>query len=75
MPCVAPLQAGARSLVVTLWEINDLATAEIMEAFYEIRDTGADKAEALGKAIAQVRATKERSHPYYWGAFVLTGAW
>jgi hypothetical protein len=53
MPCVAPLQAGARSLVVTLWEINDLATAEIMEAFYEIRDTGAGKVEALGKAIAQ----------------------
>ena len=34
---------------------------------------GADKATALGQAMAEVRAHERWSHPYHWGAFVLMG--
>ena len=67
------LQAGARSLVVSLWSVNDPATAALMSAFYATRQEGADKAVALSRAMAQVR--EGWPHPYYWGAFVLMGDW
>jgi hypothetical protein len=69
------LQAGARSLVVSLWSVNDPATAVLMTAFYAARQAGADKALALSQAMAEVRARDGWSHPYYWGAFVLMGDW
>ena len=67
------LQAGARSLVVSLWSVNDPATAALMTAFYAARHAGGDKATALSQAMADVR--KEWPHPYYWGGFVLMGDW
>jgi len=67
------LQAGARSLVASLWSVNDPATAALMSAFYATRQEGADKAVALSRAMAQVR--EGWPHPYYWGAFVLMGDW
>jgi len=69
------LQAGARSLLVSLWAVNDPATAELMTAFYAARQAGADKARALGQAMDHVHAQPKWAHPYYWGAFVLMGDW
>jgi hypothetical protein len=69
------LQAGVRSLLVSLWKANDPATAALMKAFYDARRAGADKALALSQAMAGIRAQGKWSHPYYWGAFVLMGDW
>lgn len=69
------LHAGARSLLVTLWSVNDRATAALMLAFYSARESGADKAEALSQAMAEVRAQERWSHPYFWGPLVLMGNW
>ena len=69
------LYAGARSLLVSLWRVDDPATNALMSTFYRLRDMGADKATALSQAMGEVRAQKRWSHPYYWGAFVLMGDW
>lgn len=69
------LFAGTRSLIVSLWRVDDPATAAMMSGFYSARDRGLDKAAALRTAMENVRATPAWSHPYYWGAFFLVGDW
>ncbi len=65
------LHAGARSLLLTLWDVHDRSTADFMACFY--RNLGGTKgtAFALQQAMQEVRAS--RPHPYYWAPFVLVG--
>jgi CHAT domain-containing protein len=67
--------AGARSLVMSLWNVGDAETAEWMTAFYRRRlARGADPADALAAAEREVlrarRAAGRDTHPWSWGAFV-----
>ena len=64
------LYAGSRSIVASLWSVDDRATAELMRAFYGNLKQG-DKEAALRQAQAATR--KAFPHPYYWAAFQLTG--
>ncbi len=64
--------AGAKSVVSTLWGINDKSTVAFMDYFYKSLSEGKSKAQALQKA--KLRMIKSKfSHPYYWGAFILNG--
>ena len=65
------LQAGAKSLVLSLWDVNDRSTAEFMVAFYKRLQSGSGKAESLRGAMAELR--QKYPHPYHWAAFVLIG--
>lgn len=65
------LYAGARSIVSSLWKVDDQATRDLMLAFYRNLPV-TDKAQAL--TLAQRAIKKQFSHPYYWAAFQLTGA-
>ncbi len=65
------LQAGAHSLVLSLWDVNDRSTADFMVAFYRRRLAGTSNAESLQGAMAEIRA--KYPHPYHWAAFVLIG--
>jgi hypothetical protein len=69
------LAAGVRSLIVSLWPVDDRSTRALMEAFYEGLASGHDRADALAKAAATIEDHPEWSHPYYWGAFQLVGAY
>ncbi len=65
-------EAGARSVVVSMWDVNDKYTSLFMQSFYKYLVDGYDKSEALRKA--KVFFMKNYSaNPYYWGAFVLSG--
>jgi tetratricopeptide (TPR) repeat protein len=65
------LFAGARSVLATLWEVNDESTADLMRLFYGRLATDPRPARALQHAMATLRQT--HPHPYYWAPFVLTG--
>ncbi len=65
------LSAGARSVLVSLWEVSDRTTAEFMGRFYRSLATEADKARAVRKAMLELR--RDNRHPYFWAAFALTG--
>jgi CHAT domain-containing protein len=65
------LNAGARTLVVSLWPADDAATTELMLAFYSELAQGAGKSGALRTAQRMLREVYP--HPYYWAAFVLVG--
>ncbi len=73
----ALLYAGARSLLVSLWAVNDPATAYLMTTFYEQwQEAGQDKATALREAMVATRSARPAwAHTYYWGAFTLVGDW
>jgi CHAT domain-containing protein len=72
------LQAGARSALATLWQVNDAATAELMQSFYRaLSRPGSTKAGALRQAqLALLAGSVARyQHPFYWAPFVLVGHW
>jgi CHAT domain-containing protein len=70
------MYAGARRVVVSLWNVNDKATAELMARFYRgmLRDM---KTPAAALRSAQIEMSRQRQwqSPYYWSAFVLQGEW
>jgi CHAT domain-containing protein/Tfp pilus assembly protein PilF len=70
------MYAGARRVVVSLWSVNDKATAELMARFYRgmLRE---NKTPAAALRSAQIEMSRQRrwQSPYYWSAFVLQGEW
>ncbi|MBA6153159.1 CHAT domain-containing protein [Gelidibacter maritimus] len=68
--------AGVPSTVVSLWKVDDEATAKIMTYFYEHLKLGETKDEALKNAkLDYLNYTEDHllKHPYYWSGFVLSG--
>ena len=64
------LYAGARSIVASLWEVDDAATARLMESFYRNLD-GHEKREAL--RLAQIETRQHYPEPWFWAAFNVLG--
>jgi CHAT domain-containing protein len=65
--------AGAPSLLMSLWTVDDEATANLMTDFYQRLCAGASAATALRHA--QLKLMKEQPHPFFWSPFVLFGRW
>jgi CHAT domain-containing protein len=71
------LQAGARSTVASLWNVNDSSTPKFMKEFYERLKDGETKAEALRQAQLAFLEDEKYSnfrHPYYWAIYILPGS-
>jgi len=74
--------AGARSTLLSLWKVDDAATAEFMGRFYKRLKAGEGRADALAAVQAEFRSGAVRgpggedwSPPYYWAAWQLVGDW
>jgi len=65
------LQAGAQSLMLSLWDVHDASTRDFMIAFYSRLVQGMSKPLAMQAAMAELR--KSHPHPYYWAPFALIG--
>ena len=69
--------AGAETLIMSLWEVDDKATSLLMKSFYEDYLNGKAKDVAFRNAINKVRSYKDDngdtpfSSPYYWAAFIM----
>lgn len=63
--------AGSRNVGVTLWSVDDEATAEFMSRMYKKVKGGMSYSEAYRKVKKEFRNSDEYSHPYYWAAFVV----
>jgi CHAT domain-containing protein len=70
------LTAGARSVLVSLWEVEDRATAELMRRFYRgMLHEQLPPAAALRAAQTALRREPGWDSPYFWAGFVLQGDW
>lgn len=65
-------EAGARSLLLSLWNVNDAATATLMQGFYRRWLGGTPKGEAFRQAVEALRRT--HPNPFIWAAFVMLDA-
>jgi CHAT domain-containing protein len=70
------IYAGAQRVVASLWQVDDLATAELMKRFYRamLKD-GLRPAQALRTAQLEMASQKRWASPYFWAAFTLQGEW
>jgi tetratricopeptide (TPR) repeat protein len=66
------LYAGARSLVVSLWDIHDQTTATFMKNFYSHLAAGRNRWHSLRTAVIDLK--ENQSHPFYWAPFIGIGA-
>jgi CHAT domain-containing protein/tetratricopeptide (TPR) repeat protein len=68
------LYAGARSVVVSLWNVSDVSTGQLMKTFYQNLTAGQSNAAALRKAkLKMLGSGNQTRHPYYWSSFVMVG--
>jgi hypothetical protein len=68
------MYAGSRSVVASLWKVDDRATAALMAHFYKaMLQDGMPPAAALRSAKETLRQQKAWSAPYFWAGFVLQG--
>lgn len=69
------VHAGVPTIVMTNWEVNDQASAQLMESFYKYLSDGMDKDLALQKAKTDflAQANQLKAHPYFWASYVIIG--
>lgn len=71
--------AGVRTVIMSLWELDDDAARDWMAALYRLRGEGRSTAEAVRGACLDVlrgrRARGASTHPFFWGAFASAGDW
>ncbi len=65
------LAAGARSVMSTLWTVDDEATQALVAAFHGALRRGVDRHDAL--RLAALRVRRRWAHPYYWAGFQMLG--
>ena len=70
------MHSGSRSVLASLWQVPDRATAELMKRFYQnLLNKNQKPAEALRNAQLDLSSQARWSSPYFWSAFVLQGEW
>jgi CHAT domain-containing protein len=63
--------AGAETVVMSLWKVNDNATSQLMEDYYRNLLAGQGRGAALREAMRALRLT--HPHPHYWAPFIALG--
>jgi CHAT domain-containing protein len=70
------IYAGAPRVVASLWQVSDLATAELMKKFYRgMLRQHLPAAAALRAAQVEMSQDPRWSSPFFWAGFVLQGEW
>jgi CHAT domain-containing protein len=70
------MYAGAPRVVASLWQVSDVATAELMKRFYRgLFKEGLRPAAALRAAQLELSRDPRWRSPFYWAGFLLQGDW
>jgi CHAT domain-containing protein len=64
-------RAGAATLMLSLWDVHDRTTADLMVHFYTSWTQTHNPAKSLQNAMGKIR--ESHPHPYFWAPFILTG--
>lgn len=68
-------QAGARSILATLWLVDSKSSVILINEFYKNLNKGIPKAEALRLAQISLMSIPEYNNPYHWAPYLLVGSW
>lgn len=68
--------AGCKNILMTLWSVDDRASAKLIEDFYRYLNNGIDKTQALRKAKLDYLKSNDaiNANPYYWAGYVMMGS-
>jgi CHAT domain-containing protein len=64
--------AGARSVLMSLWSVSEVASVSLMKIFFRNLNEGKSKSEARASAKAELRG-RGFDHPFFWAGFILAG--
>jgi CHAT domain-containing protein len=67
--------AGAETVVMSLWPVNDYVTRELMTGYYAGLKQGLGRGDALRRSRRAMRGRQGREHPFYWASFIQAGEW
>ncbi|NEQ41258.1 MAG: CHAT domain-containing protein, partial [Okeania sp. SIO3I5] len=67
--------AGSESQVISLWQVNDFGTKDLMVKYYQRVLNNEGRSEAMRQTQLEMLATEGYEHPYYWAAFIPSGDW
>ncbi|MDI1428302.1 CHAT domain-containing tetratricopeptide repeat protein [Polyangium sorediatum] len=68
--------AGSETQVMSLWQVDDEATRDLMTTYYQkLFREGKGRAEAMRESQLALLGRPDHSHPYYWASFIVSGAW
>jgi CHAT domain-containing protein len=65
--------AGAESLVMSLWQVDDQATKDLMVGYYQRLAQGHARSTALREVQLELAGSAKYKHPYYWASFLAAG--
>ena len=65
--------AGAESLVMSLWQVDDVATRDLMAGYYARLTAGKPRSSALREVQLEIQGKPKYAHPYYWASFLPAG--
>lgn len=65
--------AGAETLVMSLWSVDDEATAYLMQGYYKRLKNGGGRSESLRQVQLELAKSSGVHHPYYWAGFIASG--
>ena len=67
--------AGAQTLVMSLWQVDDEATRHLMVGYYKGLMAKRGRSQALRRVQLRLMKQTEYEHPYFWAAFIPSGNW
>ncbi len=68
--------AGAETQLMSLWQVSDAGTKDLMVRYYEKLTQGVARSQALREVqLEAINSGEKYSQPYYWAAFILVGEW
>jgi CHAT domain-containing protein len=67
--------AGAESQLISLWQVSDKATENLMVSYYRRLQAGEGRAEALRQVQLEMLRSATWNHPYFWASFIPQGQW
>ncbi|MEY5049042.1 MAG: hypothetical protein RLZZ175_2401, partial [Bacteroidota bacterium] len=67
----AIMEAGAESVLMSMWNVDDIGTMEYMKRFYTFRSKGLTNRESYQKTVLSLKNDPEFNYPYYWASFIL----
>jgi CHAT domain-containing protein/Tfp pilus assembly protein PilF len=67
--------AGSESQVISLWQVQDVPTKNLMVSYYEQLLQGKGRSEALREVQLTMLKDEQTAHPYYWAPFIQSGDW